>query len=245
MARTILEAQLFLDGASLSPTGELLLTDSQRANMAMTGNPLTSRAEQNRRVMYANWLTTPLINVFREVDVPKESAGRMASFLKRYGLARIGHVLAYGRSFTSESIRIGPNTVSAIEAFLDGNAYGANWQDQPTMDDVAAVCPTLSDVPSACLQTCGFASKKEGMMGVLQISDTKSIGVIMRANVEELLAEDDIRKNIWVPEETSYDVVEAEIGSVYRTASQFSAEFALARQRVEYLGVVHKGTIEE
>jgi len=45
VARTILEAQLFLDGASISPTGALLLTDTQRENVAMTGNPLTSSAE--------------------------------------------------------------------------------------------------------------------------------------------------------------------------------------------------------
>jgi len=195
--------------------------------------------------MYTNWLTTPLINVFREVDVPKEAAGRMVSFLQPYGLARIGHVLAYGHSFTSESIRIGPNTVSAIETFLDGNTYGVNWQDQPTMDDVAAVCPTLSDVPSACLQTCGFASKKSGRMGMLQIPGTKDIGVLMRANMEELLDEVNIINNIWAPRETPYDVVEAEIRSVYKTASQFSTEFGLAQQRAEHFSLAHKGAVDQ
>lgn len=227
VARTLFNAQLLLDGAEFHRSGVLLITRQQWDNAAETGSPFVSSAEQQEREARAQWLTTPIRDIFEAGGVSKEQAGRMFVALRPKGLSRISHLLAYGRTSTSNVNGIGPNAMGALRAFVGANPHGIEWRENPTMEDIASVCPALSDVPRACLETNGF-------------SHSPKVRVRLPGTMEALLAEGAIESDVWVARGVTQEDIVAEIATIRSAVQGFASDFALAQQRVEYPDLVNR-----
>ncbi len=221
IGRTVVTARLFLGGADLSPHGEVLLTDEQLDNAYATGDPFESSAEQQERAARAEWLTTPI----EDILVARNGTSRGTGHFNGLGLMRISDVLAYGRTPSSDIDNVGIRAMTALDAFISENPYGVAWPENPTLEDVARICPTLGDVPRVCLRARGFVD-----------FTPRTWWLRLGGSIQDLLNEDGIENNIgeWggkghQPE----DVIPAAIEITRSAVVQFAEDFALARIRVD------------
>jgi len=143
------DAQLLADGAQIVPPGILRLSDVQLELAQRREDPLYvpfvgfEGADEHEQDAREQWLES---DVFSLAGQDSAMLQRKSGSFKRFDLLTVRDFLVVGKELASRVWNVGATTTGRIEALINANAFGIEWKDEPTIDDIVALCPRLSQV---------------------------------------------------------------------------------------------------
>lgn len=143
------DAQLLADGARVVLPGILRLSDVQLELAQRREDPLFvpvvgfEGAGEHGQDTREEWLDS---DIFSLADQDDAMLRRKSASFKRADLLTARDFLVVGKGLASRVWNVGDATIGKIEALISANEFGIEWKDEPTIDDIVALCPRLSQV---------------------------------------------------------------------------------------------------